>query len=40
MSLLLGCDLPLLGMNAGTFEDDIISDSSELSGFVQVGNVR
>ena len=39
-SLLLGCDLPLSGLNARAFEDDIISDSVEVSGFVQVGNVR
>ena len=39
-SLLLGCDFPLSGLNARAFEDDIISDSVELSGFVQVGNVR
>ena len=30
----------LSGLNAGAFEDDRISDSAELSCFVQVGNVR
>ena len=40
MSLLLGCDHPLSGLNARAFEDVTVSDSAELSGFVLVGCVR
>ena len=34
MSLLLGCDLPLSGLNARAFEDEMISDSDAMFGSV------